>query len=530
MITATGCSTDSSYHDGNLGYLTIVNTEIEEKFNLPASTTSLEVQTEDYIPQKLLVKFTDETIKQKLLEKYGLNLEDELVGLEVSLVAGAEAGKLEELAAELNKHKGVEFAELNRQMRTLETAFHPIDQDYDKQWHYSAISLPEAWQKSTGGEGVTVAVVDTGVDIEHTDLKNQEIKLLAKEKYEEKGLPSSITDRNGHGTHVAGTIGAVANNQGGKVVGVNWDVTLFPIRVFGGELGSNSGSYKLVAEAIKLAVDYESDIINLSLGSPFPSATVKKAIDYAHQQDVTVIAAAGNGGNDKIGDPDLLYPAQFETVISVGAVDYNLELARFSNYGRELDFVAPGQHIYSTVPYGRYRDSYLEEVIEGEHVRLSGTSMAAPHVAGVAALLLAEEPDLTPAQIKERLQRTAQDLGAEDVGRGWDFKYGYGLINAHAAVTNAQIGQAVVFAGKKDGNQIKLKSQLAEVSEDGFYQLKEVEAGEWHLYAWIDLTGSDNKIEQGDYFGKTAHSVGAGLNVDFDLELLTDDVEWKINN
>ncbi|WP_408955169.1 S8 family peptidase [Natroniella sp. ANB-PHB2] len=516
MLTITGCSNTSS-HDGNLGYLTIVNTEVDEQnFDLSFNTSSLEFETDEsegYLTPELLVKFKKEEMKEEILKEYGLKLKNELTGIGVSLLTGVEAEESQDLVKELNQRKGVEFAELNRQVKRLEIANHPDDKQYEKQWHYSAISLPQAWQETTGSEEVTVAVIDSGIDKGHIDLEEQKIKLLDEEKYEDKGLPSSLVDEDegGHGTHVTGTIGALASNQDGEVVGTNWNVTLFPIRVFGEDLNS-SGSYGLVAGAIELAVDNGADIINLSLGGNFPSKALKEAIDYAYQNDVTVIAAGGNEGN-----PDLFYPAQFETVISVGAVDHNLELTLFSNYGKSLDFVAPGQNIYSTIPDNQYGYSH-------------GTSMAAPHVAGVAALLLAEEPDLTPDQIKERLKTTAQDLGAEDVGRGWDFKYGYGLINAHAAVTNAQIGQAVVFAGKEDGNQIKLKSQLAEVSDDGFYHLEGVEEGEWHLYAWIDLTDSysDSKIEQGDYFGKTAYPVGAGLNVDFQLELLTENVEWEI--
>ncbi|MCK8816369.1 S8 family peptidase [Natroniella sulfidigena] len=518
MLVMIGCSNDDSYHEGNSGYLTIANTEIEQEINPVVSKTSLAEEDEDYSAQELLVKFKDEDIKERILLEYGLSIKKELDGLGVSLVNGAEVERLEKLAEELNQREEVEFAELNQRMRTMELTVHPTDYYYDKQWHYSAVSLPETWYKTTGSKDVTVAVLDTGIDVNHPDLNG----LVIDGKNFTSDAEDDFYDRNGHGTHVAGSIGALANDQG--VVGVNWEVSLLSAKVLA---DNGSGSNLSTAQGVKWAVDNGADIINLSLGSPFPSATVKEAIDYAYQKDVTVIAAAGNGGNDRVGDPDLKYPAQFETVISVGAVDQNLELTSFSNYGRELDFVAPGQHIYSTVPYGRYLDSYLEEVVEDEYVRLSGTSMAAPHVAGVAALILAEEPDLTPEEIKERLQRTAQDLGAEDVGRGWDFKYGYGLVNAHAAVSNAQIGRAVIFAGEKDGNQIKLKSELADVSDDGFYQLENVKAGEWHLYAWIDLTGS-GKIEQGDYFGKTAHPVGAGLNVDFELELLTDEVEWEI--
>jgi serine protease len=302
-----------------------------------------------------------------------------------------------------------------------------------KQWNYEAISLPEAWEITKGSKDITVAVIDTGVDLDHPDLKEQLVAGIDLVSDDEDYFPGP-EDRNRHGTHVAGIIGADSNNNLG-IAGVNWKVNIMPIRALD---SSGNGSNSTISSAIIWAVNHGADVINISVGSFKESKLLEDAVDYAYRNKVTIVAASGNYGKD-----ELLYPAEYDKTIAVGAVDTELEWVSYSHYGEKLDFVAPGQTIYSTIT----RASYAID---------SGTSMATPHVAGLVALILASEEVTTPTQIKEQLRLTAQDLGA----KGWDKKYGYGLINAHAAVTNASILKTKIFAGKEEGNIIKLKSQM----------------------------------------------------------------------
>jgi serine protease len=217
-------------------------------------------------------------------------------------------------------------------------------------------------------------------------------------------------DEDGHGTHVAGIIGATANNAAG-IAGLARGVAILPVRVLD---GNGSGWNSDIAKGIVYAADRGAAVINLSLGSTSASATVRDAVAYANSKGSVVVAAAGNSRSS--GSPTS-YPAAFPNVIGVGATDSTNRVASFSNAGSYVDVAAPGVKILSTVPATGYAN-------------LSGTSMATPYVAAAAALLRAAKPAATTAQVAAALQSTAVDLGA--AGRDNDF--GYGLIDPQAAL------------------------------------------------------------------------------------------------
>jgi subtilisin family serine protease len=215
-------------------------------------------------------------------------------------------------------------------------------------------------------------------------------------------------DDNGHGTHVAGTIAAETNNGVG-VAGVMWQAQILPLKVLNSRGSGSSGD---VASAIRYAADQGADVINMSLGSSSCSQTIADAVNYAYfDKGVVIVAAAGNNGGS-IG-----YPAKHPPVIAVGATDHNDHKAYFSSFGDDLDVVAPGVTVFSTVPNNGY-DAF------------SGTSMASPHVAGVAGLLLAQRPDLSNGQVREILRQSTDDLGQS----GFDRYYGYGRVNAYQSL------------------------------------------------------------------------------------------------
>lgn len=262
-------------------------------------------------------------------------------------------------------------------------------------------------QSSYTGNGIKIGVIDSGIDHNHPDLKDNYMG-----GYDFVNGDSDPMDDRGHGTHVAGTIGAKENDFG--VVGVAPDASLYGIKVLD---SSGSGSFSWVAAGIQWAITNDMDIITMSLGSDSDSATMRNAVDQAYSNGVLVVAAAGNDGNKKGKGDNVDYPARYDSAIAVAASDSNDKRASWSSTGPAVELTGPGVSIYSTV----WDDTYSYK---------SGTSMATPHVTGVAALLMEAEPSLTAAQVRSRLQTTAEDLGKG----GRDKLYGFGLVDAEAAV------------------------------------------------------------------------------------------------
>jgi subtilisin family serine protease len=242
---------------------------------------------------------------------------------------------------------------------------------------------------------------------------------------------SHANDDNSHGTHVAGTIAQTTNNGLG-LAGVAFGTTIMPVKVLN---AAGTGTLEGVAEGIRYAVDNGADVISLSLGGPSSSA-LQSAVAYAYNNGVVVFAASGNGGTDGIGDAACDYPAAYDDyVIAVGATQYDESRAPYSNYGSSLDIVAPGGNTGVDQNGDGYPDGVLQNTfgvtpVDWAYWFYQGTSMATPHASGVAALLLARDPTLTPTEIRDILQSTADDLGVA----GRDNTFGWGLINATAAL------------------------------------------------------------------------------------------------
>ncbi len=273
------------------------------------------------------------------------------------------------------------------------------------QWGLDAIGAPVTWSRTTG-ESVVVAIVDTGVDASHEDLVGH---VLPGRDLTTRVVASADTDPNGHGTHLAGIVGATAGNGlGGS--GVAPGVTILPVRVLD---ATGAGFSSQVAAGIVWAADNGADIINLSLGGPVRSQAQAEAVAYAVSKGVLVVAAAGNDHPTDAAQ----YPAALPDVVAVGALTPSGEPASFSTRGDYVDLAAPGTLISSTVPGNQY-------------AAYSGTSMAAPFVSGVAALLDALHP-MAPADLTALLQSTAVDVADP----GPDTATGAGLVSASAAVT-----------------------------------------------------------------------------------------------
>lgn len=284
-------------------------------------------------------------------------------------------------------------------------SYTPDDPRYGEQWHLPSVSAPQAWDITTGSSEVTIAVIDTGVDYNHQDLQG---KCITGYNYVDRN--SDPMDDHGHGTHVAGIAAAVGNNSTG-VAGVDWKARIMPLKVLDSQ---GSGYDSDVASAIRYAADNGAQVINMSLGSPDYSYTLSEAVNYAYNKGVTIVAASGNESSS------VSYPAACDNVIAVGALESNDTLAYFSNRGSALDLTAPGVSVLSTAP--------------GGYVKMSGTSMASPVVAGCASLVLAAHSDYSPSRVEGALKDGATDLGSP----GFDTSYGHGKVNASAAVSGEQ--------------------------------------------------------------------------------------------
>ncbi len=289
-------------------------------------------------------------------------------------------------------------------------------------WGVSRIDAPSTWSQSTGS-GVQTAILDTGIDPKHNDLKSNIAFGVAFDKGNIKFNEKDWKDKNGHGTHVAGTVAAVDNSFG--VVGVAPSSSLYAVRVLNSQ---GSGYLSDVIAGIEWSVkgpdgvignSDDADIISMSLGTTANISAFHDAVDAAYNNGVVIVAAAGNSGDGNPSTPELHYPAAYDSVIAVGATDINDNAPSWTNSGDHVEIVAPGVSVLST-----YRGN--------SYAYLSGTSMATPHVSGTVALLLSLDSTLTPTEIRNILQTTAIDLGPT----GLDTVYGHGLVNALDAVSS----------------------------------------------------------------------------------------------
>lgn len=307
------------------------------------------------------------------------------------------------LIEELEEQKDVEYAEPNYLFKKMES---PNDPAYIDQWHHKKLGTGAAWTKSMGSKELIVAIIDDGIDRNHEDLKGRIVNA-----YDTIRNRKHIVPKGEHGTHIAGIIAGSANNGIGGT-GVAPNVKLMPINVFDGEYADTAD----IIDAIHYAVQQKANIINMSLGDTSYSESLNKAVQEAYKQGVLIVAAAGNEG-DMGKNVQRVYPAAFSHVISVAATNSSDKRPSYSNYHSTVDIAAPGDDILSTLPNGKYG-------------WMSGTSMATPMVAGVAALIWSHEPKLNKTEVEYRLYDSAVDLGT----KGKDIYYGNGRVNAKKAL------------------------------------------------------------------------------------------------
>lgn len=368
-----------------------------------------------------------------------------------------------EVIKALRQRDDVIYAEPNYIRRTFAI---PDDTNYSFQWHYDLIHLPEAWDLTIGSPSVIVAVVDNGVLVNHPDLRSKltgtgfdfvsDVDLSGDGDGIDNN-PDDPGDQAGtnsassfHGTHVAGTIAAATGNSIG-VAGVGWQTQVMAIRALGtGGVGTDYDIAQGIRYAAGLSNDSgtlpasPADIINMSLGSDETSDLLAEAVQAAEDQGIIVVAAAGNESTNLPS-----YPAAYGSVVSVSAVDFAAKLAPYSNFGATIDVAAPGGDGSADQNGDAIGDGVLSTsgddssgtIVMGYRFA-QGTSMAAPHVAGVAALMKALQPGMTPSDFRALL---ASGTLTDDIGDA-NF-YGSGLINAQKAVLAAQSGVLPTLLG-----------------------------------------------------------------------------------
>ncbi|NLW47865.1 MAG: S8 family serine peptidase [Firmicutes bacterium] len=312
--------------------------------------------------------------------------------------------------SQLAKNSNVEYAEPNYVAHITQT---PNDPYYTQQWGPQDIHADLAWDKVNPAQrgNVTIAVLDTGINASHEDLQASIVP-----GYNFINNDNNPVDGHGHGTHVAGIAAAITNNGKG-IAGVAGGAKIMPVKVMN---DYGSGDYASIINGIKYAADNGAQVISMSLGGPGSSQAMQDAVNYAIGRGASVVAASGNSNSA------VAFPGNCNGVITVGAVSSNNQRASFSNYGPEMDVVAPGVNIISS--YKGNANSYTS---------MSGTSMATPFVAGVTALVRAANPSLAPAEVTQVIDQATTDLGTA----GFDNYYGYGLVDANKAVDLALKGQ-----------------------------------------------------------------------------------------
>jgi thermitase len=360
-------------------------------------TSQAEAISGEYVPNQLIVKLKGEKAlvnTQDLHNSLGAEVvsKNHTLGIEVVQFKGSVKDKIKSYQS----HPDVEYAEPNYYFHAFAV---PNDPYFNNQYGLKKIQAPQAWDQTIGSPDTMIAIVDSGVQRTHPDLASKVVN-----GYDYVDNDNTPNDENGHGTHCAGITGAIANNNIG-VAGVAPGSTIYAVRVLDRQ---NNGELYAITQGIVEAADSGAKVINLSLGSPNDAQVLKQAVQYAWNRGAVIVVAAGNTGNTQ---PN--YPAYYNEVISVASTDQFDRKSPFSNYGSWVDVAAPGSNIYSTFIGNTFRS-------------MDGTSMAAPHVSGLAALLA--DQGFSNIEIRQIIEQTSDKING--TGVFWR----NGRINANEAI------------------------------------------------------------------------------------------------
>ena len=421
-ISGTSATAGWSYREGSVNgefvYTTAGSSEVAP---LLPEFALYDFEGLEYADDVVMVKYFDIETFGRTVRNYNSKILDTWTQINWALVEVPENETVETFIAKIITEKTVAMAQPNLIEEApvieyvdpylVEELGHEVGDEVDmyKLWGLKSIRAEEAWEITTGSEDVVLAIIDSGVDINNPEFASNTMI----PGYDASGDEDEDKDFNGHGTHVAGTAGAYGRD--GKIAGVAWDSPILPIKVMNSDTGSIANSY--LVDGTIFAGDYAEAhevrvVINMSIGGRGYSVPLQDAIDYAVSKGVVFVTSAGN---DKKRYPS--FPTAYSGVIAVAAsTPLSIEdgrKANFSTIGPWTSVAAPGVSIYSTLPTD-----------QGSYGWKQGTSMASPHVAGAAALLLSKYPELTPMEVRNQLEETANDGG-----RGYTEELGYGVID-----------------------------------------------------------------------------------------------------
>jgi thermitase len=394
----------------------------------------------EYAPDQVLVKFKPTLSTQAVkttLAAYDTRMMKRIPRIDVYQVKIPKGTNVEEMLYVLRQNPDIEYAAPNYKAYITVTPNDLLFQYqyslYNKGQRIAPGDIPgapigkqnadikaiSAWDETKGNEEIVIAVLDTGIDFNHIDIKNK----IYSSGYDFVNDDSDPTDDHWHGTFVAGIAAAETNNNEG-IAGVAWNCKILPVKVMDEE---GSGYYSWVIEAIIWAVDNGASVINLSLGGDVEDQSLENAVKYAYDNDVVIVASAGNDSGS------VLYPAAYDAYcLAVAASDYDDSSAEWSNFGPEVDVAAPGDWIVGLYPEYLTPEGFLP------YVWASGTSAAAPHVSGLAAMIKSIKPWLTSSEIMNVIRYSADDVNASEYPGKDDF-IGYGRINMEKALVPIKI-------------------------------------------------------------------------------------------
>lgn len=385
---------------------------VNTKSNVIQGNVVKSITEQKAVPDEILIRFNhgvSETVKQDILKQHGAAVKEEIPQIEAKLLK-VDAAARDNVIDALSHNPNVAYAEQNS---IAQAEYIPNDPCYYPacfiygQWDMDMIGAPQAWDVTKGNPSIIVAVLDSGISQTHPDLAG---KVVLNVKFDTSS--STVNDVYTHGTHVAGTIAANTDNFIG-VAGIGFNTRLYNVKVLGDD---GWGTYSAITQGIIWAADNGAQVISMSLGGTAASSAMEDAVNYAWNKGAVIVAAAGNNG-----DTNPMYPAYYQNVIAVASIDTSKQLASYSTSGDWVDVAAPGTVILSTITSGA-NDTYGFK---------SGTSMAAPHVSGLAALVFTQVNDTNMNgrlndEVRACIQSTATNIGITGIGSG--------LINASAAV------------------------------------------------------------------------------------------------
>ncbi|MBN1973192.1 MAG: S8 family serine peptidase [Sedimentisphaerales bacterium] len=400
-------------------------------FTITAQTSA------SHVPNEVILKFKPETpqeIREEIISQYNCSMTDKCMYADLYLLHVPESQTPEQMISEFENFEEVEYAELNYHTSLFLV---PNDPLYFLQWNlnnntYGGINIEKAWDIQTGDPNVVIAVLDSGIAFEDFGIYRKAPDLAQTRfvpGYDFVNNDSHPNDDQGHGTHVTGTIAQSTNNNLG-LAGIAFNCSIMPVKVIGSE---GTGNVFDIADGIYFAAANDANVINMSLGTDSNSLALKQAVEYAWYNGITLVCAAGNSFED--GNQPVFPAAYDEYCIAVGATRYDETRADYSNTGSYIDIVAPGGDLNVDQNADNNPDGVLQQTFNGNPAVLdywfsSGTSSAAPHVSGAAALLISKGVT-KPGKVRLAIEQSADELGPE----GWDMEYGWGLLNIQKALS-----------------------------------------------------------------------------------------------